>query len=563
LWTPNSLKIKNFLSYGEAELALPAAAGPVLLAGKVGSSENSNGAGKTALFDSVLWVLFGKTSRGVKADEVVRRGSEDGCTVTLQGTKDGKAFEVTRFRATEDGNGLNFTVEGADARGATIPETQANIESFLKTTFDLTLATSMFIPSASESFLGAGDAKQKALLESLLDLTKFEEGGLRVRGDIATCKKNIAALEIKIAATYNQREDSIHSGWGALGKIRNMREHGIETSKIREAASKTGIRETQTQLDMLDGERLKEEARTHIATISTSTSTVKALRRQLDDGQDKNCPTCKQLVQAGVVEEGTEARIKEEETKAQRAHKMLELLRKNLDDHRSLTTVMRGYENNLKEAQMDIATYEARVEEQNDVLKEARASSRTHLGTMQDLKAKLVDEEAELVLLEQAKKALSVKGIRAYVIDAILPVVNSKLKHYARRLTSGEMDIEMTSTTTGSSGKVTNKLDTKVHKDGRSVSYSSLSAGERKRVDICALLALLDVLIVNGKASGLLVLDELFDALDSAGIEAAVALIHELPHDNIFVVSHNSELKSLFNYVITIEKEDDGSRIVL
>jgi DNA repair exonuclease SbcCD ATPase subunit len=268
-------------------------------------------------------------------------------------------------------------------------------------------------------------------------------------------------------------------------------------------------------------------------------------------------------VQAGVVEEGTEARIEGEETRASRAHKMLALLRKHLDDQRSLTTVMWGYENNLKEAQKDIATFEARMEEQDGVLKGARGASRAHLGTMQDLKAKLASEEAELVLLEQAKKALSVKGIRAYVIDAILPVVNSKLKHYARRLTSGEMDIEMTSTTTGSSGKVTNKLDTKIHKEGRSVSYSSLSAGERKRVDICALLALLDVLIVNGKASGLLVLDELFDALDSAGIEAAVALIHELPHDNIFVVSHNSELKSLFNYVITVEKEENGSRIVL
>lgn len=56
----------------------------VLVAGanEDSTGADSNGAGKTALFDAIAWCLFGSTSRGLRADELIRRGANT-ASVTL------------------------------------------------------------------------------------------------------------------------------------------------------------------------------------------------------------------------------------------------------------------------------------------------------------------------------------------------------------------------------------------------------------------------------------------------------------------------------------------------
>jgi len=97
-------------------------------------------------------------------------------------------------------------------------------------------------------------------------------------------------------------------------------------------------------------------------------------------------------------------------------------------------------------------------------------------------------------------------------------------------------------------------------------SYLANSGGERRRIDVAVLCALQDLVRSRkGNDTNVLFLDEIFDTLDGAGIEAVVYLLSNFIHsaeDSIFVISHSSELKPYFDRVITLVKENKVTRLV-
>ena len=78
-----SIRIKNFLSLVDAEIPLENL-GLVLIDGEnhCNFGADSNGSGKSSIFEAILWVLYEETVRGFSKDEVIRHGST-GCFVEL------------------------------------------------------------------------------------------------------------------------------------------------------------------------------------------------------------------------------------------------------------------------------------------------------------------------------------------------------------------------------------------------------------------------------------------------------------------------------------------------
>jgi DNA repair exonuclease SbcCD ATPase subunit/DNA repair exonuclease SbcCD nuclease subunit len=75
-----SVKAKNFLSLGDVNLKIEN--GFTLISGLNLDTNDSNGSGKTSLFEAIYWCLFGETTRGLTGDDVIRRGCKD-CYVEL------------------------------------------------------------------------------------------------------------------------------------------------------------------------------------------------------------------------------------------------------------------------------------------------------------------------------------------------------------------------------------------------------------------------------------------------------------------------------------------------
>lgn len=95
----NRLSITNFLIIGKADINLNNR-GLLLVQGvnDDDSSARSNGAGKSAIIDSVSWCLYGETARGESGDSVVNDVAKKNCNVTLTIEDEGSIYIISRSR---------------------------------------------------------------------------------------------------------------------------------------------------------------------------------------------------------------------------------------------------------------------------------------------------------------------------------------------------------------------------------------------------------------------------------------------------------------------------------
>ena len=87
---PLSLRLRNFMSYGESGGVLDFAAF------HVGCLCGQNGHGKSALLDAITWALWGR-ARGKSEDDLVQLGKLD-MEVQLELALDGARYLVVRKR---------------------------------------------------------------------------------------------------------------------------------------------------------------------------------------------------------------------------------------------------------------------------------------------------------------------------------------------------------------------------------------------------------------------------------------------------------------------------------
>ena len=176
----------------------------------------------------------------------------------------------------------------------------------------------------------------------------------------------------------------------------------------------------------------------------------------------------------------------------------------------------------------------------------------------------LKTHEDEKKLCEFWCKAYSNSGIKSLLLDDVTPYLNRQANKYLRKLSSDHMEIVFSTQSTLKSGEVREKFSVEViNADGGS-SYASNSSGEKKRVDIAINLALQSLVASrSNKKLNLIILDEILDSLDDAGVEHIMSLLQEISNDksSVFVISHNDSIKSVFTNTITVVKENGYSTI--
>lgn len=200
------------------------------------------------------------------------------------------------------------------------------------------------------------------------------------------------------------------------------------------------------------------------------------------------------------------------------------------------------------------ATYDTNLAELN--------KSVTEINTQIDKLSKdKVNIASSITHLNDALKAFSDKGIKSHVLDLVTPEMNIRANNYLSYLTGGTITAEFSTQTKKANGELSDKFDIKITNNGEETTYNSLSSGEQRRVDISISLTLQDILMSRSNtSSNLLIYDELFESLDAVGSESVVELLKTRldTADTILVVTHNENLKPLFNTSIVAVKEADG-----
>jgi DNA repair exonuclease SbcCD ATPase subunit len=178
------------MSIGEMKLDLDNR-GTVLVLGENsdGAGFERNGAGKSAIFEALVWCLFGRTVRNVAAADVIRRGSPD-CLVDVKFTTDGDPVEIRRKRKGAK-TSLSILYNGFMYQGK---EAQKYI-AFALGVDEITFINLVLLSAEYKKlFALASDAERKEILWGLISKMDFTAIRDEVNAQIAAISTEISDL---------------------------------------------------------------------------------------------------------------------------------------------------------------------------------------------------------------------------------------------------------------------------------------------------------------------------------------------------------------------------------
>lgn len=178
---------------------------------------------------------------------------------------------------------------------------------------------------------------------------------------------------------------------------------------------------------------------------------------------------------------------------------------------------------------------------------------------------KIDEVDTKLNQYQDVIDAFSNKGIRSVVLDLVTPTLNESANKYLGELSDSFLQVRFKTQVEKQDGTLTDKFDVEVINGEDTVTYQSLSQGERTRVNVAISLALQDLVYQNAHLRANIGLyDEVFDGLDEKGVESVVAILNKRAKEvgTIYVITHSNTMKPLFENVLTIRKENNESKII-
>ena len=307
---------------------------------------------------------------------------------------------------------------------------------------------------------------------------------------------------------------------------------------------------------MLSGKLLNVQA--ELNSLKTEISRLDAIT--------DTCPTCGQKLE-GVSKPDTTSlktkyntllteieRIKEDKSNAEKLY--LEYQDKiKIEYNNSISSkkqTVSGLNTSLNNLKIELSNKQKEIETVKNSIVIAEKNIQYYSEQINELNNRIIHNENELVdftekiqyninMKEDTDRRLSIinkmntiitRDFRGYLLQNSIEFINNKAKEYSKEVFD------------------TDKLDFQL--DGNSISisydgkeYENLSGGEKQKIDLIVQLSLRDMLCKHlNFSSNILVLDELFDNLDSTGCQRVLNLIATKLNDveSIFIVTHHSDI---------------------
>ena len=183
----------------------------------------------------------------------------------------------------------------------------------------------------------------------------------------------------------------------------------------------------------------------------------------------------------------------------------------------------------------DITNYETSIGENLDKIK-----------NLEDVNAELGNKKQ---LSDFFYKLLGAKGeLRPYLLSKDIAYLNNHMQFYINRFFKNtEVNLILNG----------NAIDIKIYADGVVKSISSLSGGEKKRIDISIQLALYDLIqTVSQSKFNLLCLDEIESLLDPIGCEQLIEIIEDKAEniETVWWITNHPSVKETIPHKIIAKK---------
>lgn len=568
----NSLEVNGFMSFDRASLEIKDL-GIVSIKG-VNEFEplaTSNGSGKSALSEAILWCLTGSTSRG--ATDVANHILNKGVYVRVDLDIDDNNYVITRAKNHCDyGSILQIMRNGEDISGNTLTKSKTILEEEFNHSLDYDTLTSIIVlsqglpgrlstlkPSSRKSRLEELsktdhyiDGLQSKLNSAIAELNnRFST----VNGQIIQCNTRINTSNMNIGVN-KQKIDTIKQKAQSL--IDSATATKLETEIIPESSSEisqlsTDIYQLTTQRDQLESRNRELSREFDAKKLDNDNYMI-----QYQSYHSAICPTCKQVISDQANLEVLRNQL-DETIRANKA-RLVEILNERNQIQSEVTTLNGDIslkQEKLNNSRQELEIYQAQLNDyksyssSTSILEDAISADeetiKSETTKKTELEAELSSINEELAIANYFKNQLSRK-FRSFLLEGVIDYMNHKSQEYSPYLfeKQGVVTLEI------EGNNINIYLGTRRFED--------LSGGEGRRVDVILQLIQRDLARnESGFSSNLMVLDEILDNLDATGADSVISLLeYKSPDINtMMIVSHKPDINIPSDKVITVVKDSD------
>lgn len=544
-----NITAKNFQSF--EELHLEFRPGRHLINGP-------NGVGKSSIVELIPWVLYNKSLRG---KDFIMWGKKS-CEGTVNFSIQDDDYSVNRKAGKK--NSIEMACNESDVTARNTDNIEADLQKTIGIPYDLFISIITVLQGLPINFSLMSPTIRKAMIETIMGLDNWEV--------IAKLFDNerLTILDVRngIIDRYNAYKDSIIAKRTELDTIKNSIESNIdevqdEIRKIKKYLGdlKRTINSTENKREMITDKNIVE-LRDELDDLATSYTAVNIKISDLETIIDeKVCPTCnrpypeEQILEAITTRDSYTAKLEKIQAIKDDTQSVFDSVTEINAQLRSLEYDAKNYNQQLESL---LRKLEIKSDNKDDVIKELSESLDILHRKIEDLESQLSKHDTDLECVNYINGLLVPSSkFRTAVLEKYLVYINSILEEmspYILNDTIVSLCVD----------KRANGIDINIACPNLSKNYKSLSGGEKRRIDIIIILSLQRFLIeCSGIKTNILLLDEIFDSLDTGGIQTILDCIEaSFPEDMcIYVITHKKDFKQSFSSIINVYNEDGKSRI--
>ena len=607
--------LNNFLSFGYSELDLTDS-GYTLVSGINNNKDDlakSNGSGKSSIWEAISWSLTGKTIRECK--DIVNIYADDGAYVELEFSIDSDDYKIVRSKDhSKYKTNLKIYINGEDKSGKGIKDSEKLLTEYIPDLTSTLLGSVIILGQGlPQRFSNNTPSGRKDVLETL-SKSDFMINDIK---DKLTNRKNALSVELRghednllvsnsklsdidraivnnrdkyasysstdfdaVLQPFYDKQIKITADLEELAIVLNERQQALFDYRSKYQELRNAEIEALSQISVARTSELSDY-KVNLTKLESELATAQAELKKMQSIKD-TCPTCGQKLPNITKPDTTELEqyivtLNESIVKVKHS---IESIDDKYDELKVSTTLK--YSCDSSELESTVKEMSKLADETNHKFMELRnQESNTKLTIAKYEEARdntvrlLTELEAEKIRLEQDKQELSdkilyinnikeetqkrleivnkmymiaIRDFRGFLLTNIIEFINRKSKEYS-------LDIFETD-------KIEFMLEgnyINIFYDNKQ--YENLSGGEKQKVDLIVQFSIRDMLCkFLNFSSNIIVLDEIFDNLDSLGCQKVLNVISKRLSDidNIYIVTPHAAIDLPIDYEIIVIKNENG-----
>ena len=598
------VEIHNFMSFADETFEFDKHKGLNLVCGKNNDIPGAkNGCGKSQLFSSLCFSLYGQTSSNIKNTNIHNKyipGKETRVVTYFSIEK--KDYKVASgfnkygapycefYEIDKNGNEVDLTK-------STIAETRKYLETeILHCDISIFLRTILLSSDQNYNFFRLRKSEKKEFIEKLFDISVFGNMYNAIHHDILDSDKQILAYQNKLLVlnkTYNEyveriqkyNDDNKDKIKLLEEKLFQLNEKHLELKNKDVKSNSDEVKKYESALDVIS--YAIEDANSNIRKLNNDNSKIEVTIHKLNSSKDqkqkiidkhsellgKLCNSCKKIfsdyynIDIYLSEINTAIEnIKEYNTKLTNNNESIKQFNQKIENlekkqekaNKKIQLLSEEFNKTNKELQ----NIENNIFITESELKKIKDNKNPYIELLDKSKTDIDKEECALNEISQkysylkfAENIVSQDTLRKFIIADLIGLLNNKIKMYLTKF-GAKYNVVFDS-----------DMDYEFITDGGTCEYDNFSAGERARLMIAACFAFRDFMYIrNNLSSNILILDEFIDgAIDNLAIDSILEILKgfsDIWKQNIFIISHRKEINNdVFNNIIQIVKTNNIAKI--